>query len=246
MVNLMIDENKMDLNYKEIADAFKNAGISGSPVAVKFAKNEKGIPDGVEEISDAARHCKMVTMARTDGDILYARPDKHQCMGGAWALGLIELTPSLKSGEFYFKLGKFSSWAGCMRTIDSVPHVHPPGSEEVSTYATVYAPLEKTPFDPHVVIIMAQPLVMLKIAQAILYKMGGRINTNMSGIQSVCADTCAYPYMSGEVNFSLGCDGSRKFSGIADDLMVMGFPAEMLQDVADALPVVMGAAGSKK
>lgn len=242
----MIDENKMDLNYQEIAEAFKAAGISGSPVAVKFAKTEDGIPEGVEEISESVRHCKMVSMARTEGSILYAREDKHQCMGGAWALGLKELTPSLKSGEFYFKLGKFASWAGCMRTIDSVPHVHPPGGEEVSTYATVYAPLEKTPFDPHVVIIMAQPLVMLKIAQAVLYKTGGRIHTQMSGIQSVCADTCAYPYMSGEVNFSLGCDGSRKFSGIDDDLMVMGIPAELIKDVADALPVILGAAGSKK
>ncbi len=242
----MIDENKMDLNYQEISDAFKAAGISGSPVAIKFAKTDSEIPEGVEEISEAVRHCMMVSIARNEGKIHYARADKHQCMGGAWALGLKDLTPSLKSGEFYFKLGKFASWAGCMRTMDSVPHVHPPGGEEVSTYATVYAPLEKTPFDPHVVIIMAQPLVMLKIAQAVLYKTGGRIHTNMSGIQSVCADTCAYPYMSGEVNFSLGCDGSRKFSGINDDLMVMGIPAELIKDVADALPVILGAAGSKK
>ncbi|MFA5395773.1 MAG: DUF169 domain-containing protein [Methanomicrobiales archaeon] len=242
----MIDENKMDLNYQEIAEAFKNAGISGSPVAVKFAKTKEGIPEGVEEIAKSARHCNMVGMARTEGSILFARADKHMCMGGAWALGLKELTPTLKSGEFYFKLGKFASWAGCMRTIASVPHVHPPGGEEVSTYATVYAPLEKTPFDPHVVLIMAQPLVMLKIAQAVLYKTGGRIHTQMSGIQSVCADTCAYPYMSGNVNFSLGCDGSRKFSGVADDLMVMGIPAELIQDIADALPIIVGAAGSKK
>lgn len=242
----MIDESKLDFNYQKIAEAFKDAGISGSPVAVKFAKTEAGIPEGVEEISESVRHCMMVSLARKEGKILYARADKHQCMGGAWALGLKELTPTLKSGEFYFKLGKFASWAGCMRTIDSVPHVHPPGSEDVSTYATVYAPLEKTPFDPHVVIITAQPLAMLKIAQAVLYKKGGRINTNMSGIQSICADACAYPYMSGEINFSMGCDGSRKFSGIDDDLMVMGIPAEMLQDVADALPVVLGAAGSKK
>ena len=72
----MIDENKLDLNYQLIAEAFKEAGISGSPVAVKFAKNEAGIPDGVEEISEPARHCKMVTMARTEGEILFARPQE--------------------------------------------------------------------------------------------------------------------------------------------------------------------------
>lgn len=243
---LMIDEMKTDVDYAAVAEMFKDIGISGSPVAVKFAKNEDGIPDGVQEIEEAVRHCQMVTLAKNEGRIMYARADKHQCMGGAWALGLKELTPTLKSGEFYFKLGKFNSWAACMRTIDSVPHVHPPGTEEVSTYATVYAPLEKTPFDPHVVVILAQPFVMLKIAQAILYKTGGRVESNMAGIQSVCADACAYPYMTGKVNYSLGCDGSRKFSGIDDELMVMGIPGELIKDVADALPVVTGAAGSKK
>ena len=224
--------------------------ISFFEIALKFAKNEAGIPDGVEEITEPARHCKMVTMARTEGDILYARADKHACMGGAWALGLIELTESLKSGEFYFKLGTFDSWAGCMRTIKNVPRVIPPNNEGgpstyATVYATVYAPLEKTPFDPHVVIILAQPYQMLKLGQAVLYKTGGRIESSFAGIQSVCADTAAYPYLTGKVNFSLGCDGSRKFSGIKDELMIMGIPGELLGDVASAVPIVTDAAGSK-
>lgn len=51
--------------------------------------------------------------------------------------------------------------------------------------------------------------------------------------------------MTGKVNFSLGCDGSRKFSGIKDELMVMGIPGELLADIAEAVPIVTGAAGSK-
>ena len=45
---------------------------------------------------------------------------------------------------------------------------------------------------------------------------------NLPGIQSVCSDACAQTYLNGQVNFSLGCDGSRKFSGIEDGEMVMG------------------------
>jgi uncharacterized protein (DUF169 family) len=48
----------------------------------------------------------------------------------------------------------------------------------------------------------------------------------------------AQTFMNGKPNFSLGCDGSRKFSGIADDEMVMGMPAEILPEVAEALPIV--------
>jgi hypothetical protein len=53
-------------------------------------------------------------------------------------------------------------------------------------------------------------------------------------------------YRNGKPNFSLGCDGSRRFSGIADDEMVMGFPAEMLPEIVDAVKIITQAPGSKK
>ena len=56
----------------------------------------------------------------------------------------------------------------------------------------------------------------------------------------------AMPYLTGKPNFSLGCDGSRKFSGIADNEMVIGIPGEMLPDFTQSIGVIVGAAGSKK
>lgn len=213
--------------------------LKGSPVAIKICTSADTIPEGVDRISESIRHCQMVNMARNEGKIFYATVDNHACMGGSWALGLRELTDSLKSGEFYYKLGKFDSWPACKRTIDRIPHI-----ESRMTYATVYAPLEKTPFDPTVILIVSSPKAMLKLAQSSLYKTGGRITSNFSGIQSVCSDACAQVYLNGTVNYSLGCDGSRKFSGILEDEMVMGIPAELLTDIVSALPVVTGAAGS--
>ncbi len=236
----MEDQIRTDIPYAEIAETLKETlSLKGSPVAVKLAKSKEAIPEGVRPIDATARHCQMVSKARLDGEIFYATADKHVCMGGAWALGLKELTRSLRTGEFYYKLGKFESWAACMRTIQQVPHV-----PELETYATVYAPLEKTPFDPHVVLIIAEPRTMLKLAQATLYRLGGRIESSMSGIQSVCADVTAQPYLSGRVNYSLGCDGSRRFSGIEDEEQVMGIPAEILPEFARALTIVTGAPGS--
>jgi len=243
----MMDEIRTKIDYAEISrQMVEMLNLPQPPVAVKFAKSPDAIPEGVAELKEPMRHCGMISKAAREGEIFYAKADKHQCMGGAWALGLKELSDSLKSGEFYYKLGKFNSWAACMRTISQIPHIEAPGgSSKPVTYATVYAPLDKTPFDPHVVILFAQPISMLKLAQASLYDLGGRLFSEFAGIQSVCADTGAYPYMTGKVNFSLGCDGSRKFSGIDDDLMVMGIPGELLQKVADGIPVVVGAPGSK-
>ncbi len=63
----------------------------------------------------------MVTMARKEGKSFYSTVDNHECMGGAWALGLREISESLKTGHFYFKLGKYESTAACKRTIDMIP-----------------------------------------------------------------------------------------------------------------------------
>jgi uncharacterized protein (DUF169 family) len=236
----MEDQMRLRMPYDTIAETLKTAlELTGSPVAVKLAKNPEGIPEGVQPIEETVRHCQMISRARLNGEIFYATADKHVCMGGSWALGLRDLTDSLRSGEFYYKLGKFESWAACMRTIHRIPHV-----PERETYATVYAPLEKTPFDPHVVVIVANPRTMLKLAQTTLYRLGGRIESSMSGIQSVCADATALPYLTGQVNYSLGCDGSRRFSGIEDHEMVMGIPGEILPEFAEAATIITGAPGS--
>jgi uncharacterized protein (DUF169 family) len=237
----MEDEMKTPWPYKEIAETLKTQlALKGSPVAVKLAKSREAIPPGVEELKETVRHCQMVSMARNEGKIFYATAERHQCAGGGWALGLKEQAPTLKTGEFYFKLGKFESWAACRRTIEQVPHL---GTKE--TYATVYAPLEHTPFSPHVVIIIAHPRAMLKLAQGSLFTLGGRLHGTMAGIQSVCSDATASPYLSGCQNFSLGCDGSRKFSGIDDSEMVMGIPGEQVAEIARTLAIVTAAPGSK-
>jgi uncharacterized protein (DUF169 family) len=232
---------KLPIQYAEAAETLKTVlGLKGSPVAIKFAASKEEIPAGMQELDKTIRHCSMVNLARSEGKIFYATSGKHECNGGAWSLGLREITPTLKSGEFYFKLGKFDSAAACKRTIDKVPHL---GSGD--TYATLYAPLEKTPFTPHVVMIVTAPRNMLKLAQSSLFRLGGRIYAEFSGIQSVCSDATAQTYLTGRPNFSLGCDGSRKFSGIADDELVMGMPAEILPELAAALKIVIGAPGSK-
>ena len=233
---------KIKMDYAQSSEILKTSlKMKGSPVALAFATTKEEIPLGMPEIDKAIKHCMMVSLARNEGRIFYSTAEKHECMGGAFALGLKDLTPTLKSGQFYFKLGKFDSITSSKRTMDSVPHL-PTGD----TYATMYSPLEKTPFTPQVIIIITNPWAMLKLAQSSLFRLGGRAHAEFSGIQSVCSDAVAQTYLTGKPNFSLGCDGSRRFSGIADDEMVMGFPAEMLPEIVDAVKIVTQAPGSKK
>jgi uncharacterized protein (DUF169 family) len=237
----MAPDMKIPVNYAEAAETLKKyLKLSGSPVAFRFVTKKEEVPAGMEKLDRTIRHCAMIGLARKEGRIFYSTAENHECNGGAWSLGLREITETLKNGDFYYKLGKFESSAACKRTIDRVAHL---GTGD--TYATLYAPLEKTPFDPQVVLIVTNPWAMLKLAQSTLFRVGGRINAEFAGIQSVCADTCAQTYLTGKVNFSLGCDGSRKFSGIEDGEMVVGIPAEILPEITEALRIVAAAPGSK-
>ena len=232
---------RIAIDYAEAAETLKKLlRLTGSPVAFRFATKKEEIPAGMEKLDKTIRHCSMVGLARKEGKIFYATAENHECNGGAWSLGLKEITESLRNGDFYYKLGKFESSAACKRTIDRVAHL---GTGY--TYATLYAPLEKTPFDPQVVLIVADPWAMLKLSQSNLFRVGGRIEAEFAGIQSVCADACAQTFLNGKVNFSLGCDGSRKFSGIEDSELVIGIPAEILPGIIEALKVIAGAPGTK-
>jgi uncharacterized protein (DUF169 family) len=237
-----VEPMKIKMDYAESSETLRAAlKMKGSPVALAFAETKDEIPEGMPEVEKTIRHCMMVSLARNEGRIFYATAEKHECNGGGWALGLKELTGTLRDGRFYFRLGKFASQPASQRTMRAIPHL---GTGE--TYATMYAPLEKTPFTPEVILIIANPWTMLKLGQSSLFRMGGRVRAEFSGIQSVCSDAVAMPFLTGRPNFSLGCDGSRKFSGIADDEMVMGFPAELLPEITDAVKIITQAPGSKK
>jgi uncharacterized protein (DUF169 family) len=238
----MTEPMKIIVDYARSSEILSTSlKLKGSPVALAFATSKDEIPPGMTEVDKTLRHCMMVSLARNEGRTFYATSDKHECNGGGWALGLKELTPTLKTGQFYFKLGKFASAPASERTMNSIPHLR-----TGETFATMYAPLEKTPFTPQVILIVANPWAMLKLTQSSLFRLGGRIHSEFSGIQSVCSDAVAQTYLTGKPNFSLGCDGSRKFSGIGDDEMVMGFPAEMLPEIVDAVKIITQAPGSKK
>ena len=232
MVNIA-DFERLSSELKELLH------LEGSPVALKIVTAPEDIPEGVPELEETTRHCRMVSLAR-EGQVFYAPDAKHQCGGGAWALGLREKGATLKTGQHYFKLGKYETINASRRTMDGVP------SLPQETYATLYAPLEKAEFEPSVVIIFAKPFAMLKLAQATLAKVGGRIQPDFAGIQSFCSDAVAAVLLSGKPNFTLGCDGSRKFFGIKDEEMVASFPIELLSDLVEGLKKVTAAPGSKK
>jgi uncharacterized protein (DUF169 family) len=208
----------------------EHIGLEISPVAVKLFIDKSEIPEEISKVDgNEHRHCEMVQKANK-GDIFYATAAELQgCKGGVGALGLMEMPEPIKTGAMHHSMGKFSSRGAAKRTVDAIPKIEP------TMDAIAYAPLENAPFDPDVVIIIAKPLQAMKISQGMLYNMGGRLEANFGGIQSICSDTTAGPYNTGKPNFTLGCFGSRKFAKVQADEIIVGMNGENLSELVKAL-----------
>ncbi|ADP77135.1 protein of unknown function DUF169 [Methanothermus fervidus DSM 2088] len=216
-------------NNKELAEKIKKIlELERSPVAIKLVKKKEDIPSGIKSVEKEKRHCEMVEEASKGGKF-YATCEYHLCKGGAGAIGICEMPSKVKSGEFYLELGRFSSFPAANRCVNTIPKI------KERFYASVYAPLEEADFDPDVVVIICKPNQAMKLVQALVYKLGERVTSDFSGIQSVCADAVAGPYTRGKPNFTLGCSGSRQYTGIKDEEIIVGLNGENLCCVVESL-----------
>ncbi len=215
--------------YDMVSNELKERlGLDKSPVAIKFFLREEDIPEGIKKIDENIRHCEMVQKA-AQGEMFYATSQEQMCKGGASAIGLMEAPEKMKTGEFYQSLGRFSSLGSAKRTMDSIPKIDP------IMKAIIYAPLEKIKFDPDVIVVICKPAQAMRLAQAMIYTKGGRVEASFSGIQSICADAVAGPFVNNTANFTLGCSGSRQYAGIKEDEVIVGMNGENIGCVVTAL-----------
>lgn len=225
----MLESSSEEYGYGWISDKIKyHLKLDKSPVALKFVLREDELPEDMKRIETGVRHCEMVQKA-SRGEIFYATADEQTCKGGAAALGLMDAPEKVKTGEMYQSLGRFSSIGSAKRTVDQIPKI------ENMMYALIYAPLEKATFDPDVIVVICNSLQAMKLAQAMVYTLGGRVEADFSGIQSVCADAVAGPFTTKKPNITLGCSGSRKYADIQPDEVIVGLNGENIGCIVNAL-----------
>ncbi|NMC11068.1 MAG: DUF169 domain-containing protein [Methanothrix sp.] len=220
------------MNLEEMSEIMKSSlGIRDNIVGVKLFKRDDEIPKDLDPIERPFRYCSMIQNARLEGTSFLARADYHECKGGASGLGLMECPENIASGSLYFdKLHKCETKDVGVNIAANMPRLL-----AGTTVATYVAPLSKMVMNPDVVIFVGNPLQARRIVQAVMFKKGGRANFNTAGIQSFCVDATTSPYLKGEVNVSLGCDGSARNAGLDDDSVVVGIPFAMMEDICTVL-----------
>lgn len=217
---------------KEIIELLK---LETSPVAVALLPKGMNVPENIQRIDQSMRHCQMMDRVRKTREEFYATLEDESCKGGAGALGLGKMPSNVASGEFYYgTLKHFKSLEAAKKTIEKVPVI-----EAESKIASIYAPLESASFMPDVVVIICNPKQVMLLTQAILYNEGGRLEAEFAGKQSLCSDAVAQPYLTGKMGITVGCSGSRTYTGIQESELTVGIPAKLIKDVVEGLRAIV-------
>ncbi|MGC9443702.1 MAG: DUF169 domain-containing protein [Candidatus Methanospirareceae archaeon] len=201
-------------------------GLERSPIAVTFSSRPL---EGVEQLQGRMRLCQMLDKVRLEGVSFYTLAENHECDGGAYSCGLIPPSERLMTGEFLAKdLGLFGSTRAARRFISSIPRLEP-GAVKVITFS----PLEKTAFEPDIVVLICTAKQGMEIAEAVAYE-SGRLTRGLTG-PPVCSAVVAYPALTGEVVYSLGDVGARRSMTVKDEDIFVGIPAELLPSIVENL-----------
>ncbi|HHY59244.1 MAG TPA: 4Fe-4S binding protein [Clostridia bacterium] len=218
------------MDYRELSSIFKaTLSLRWDPVAVRLLRVGEEKPAEAVEPPVPLRHCQSIIAARR-GNCLYLPPRSHACPDGAGILGLVEMSPKLRSGELYLLFKKMPDLATARKMIASRPEF-PAGKYR----ATLVAPLAAAPFEPDVVIFTLWPEQAMWMCCALTYATGERQYFKTSGFNSTCADLVVQPMQSGEMNVSFGCYGARASSEIDDFELYLSVPVPLLEPMARSL-----------
>ncbi|BAE85319.1 DUF169 domain-containing protein [Desulfitobacterium hafniense] len=218
------------MNYKELNKIFKETlSLRWDPVAVRMMRPGEEKPAQGIEPTVPLRHCQSIITARR-GNCLYMPPRSHACPDGTGVLGLVEMSPKLRSGDLYLLFKKMPNIETARQMISSRPEF-----KAGSYAATLLAPLEKAAFAPDVVVFTLWPEQAMWLCCAQTYATGERQDFKTSGFNSACADLIVQTMTSGEMNISFGCYGARASSEIDDFELYLAIPTALLEPIAQAL-----------
>ena len=205
-------------------------GLKYEPVAISLIKKGGALPEGYSRPEKPLRHCQAIMRARK-GESLVVKADRQACPVGASSLGLTPVPEKVASGEFHYNMGMYGEQDAARATMEKRPTL-----EAGSVEATAVAPLSKAKLKPDVVVVTGTPEQMFwLIPAASTFSIGGRVTVDMAAVQASCADSTVLPYLTGNVNISLGCFGCRKTTDIAPEEMLVGIPGSKMKEIVAAV-----------
>jgi uncharacterized protein (DUF169 family) len=202
-------------------------GFDVHPVGVKFLPRR---PETVGRLDQKMALCEMLKRAQ-DGHAFYADKENHACDAGAYVLGQADAPAPYESGEFGAGLKIFEEPRSASRLYQYIPRV----SRGVANYVA-FSPLKKLPFDPDVLIILAKTSQTEILLRAVSYRTGKPWLSKYSPAIG-CAWIYVYPYLSGELNYTLAGlgHGMKRRRLFPEGQQLVSIPFDILPSVQQAL-----------
>ena len=187
------------------------------------------IPQGIERVASPGRHCTFIGRARKR-EILWAREEDFTCPLARYNLGIDP--PDESTME---KLAAtLISW-GDVRDLETahrfIAGLYP---LPVSKRTFIYAPLDKMPVPPDLVLLILNPQEAFDHVLALTRMTGERSDGLVGGIGALCGECTALPLRTKKAAISVGCDGSRREAFLSPEEMFLAIPYSLYRSTVES------------
>jgi len=176
-------------------------------------------PEGIERTLIPGRHCTFIGRARK-GEILWACREDFTCPLARYNLGIDP--PDESTTETLAET--LVSW-GDVRDLETA-HRFIAGLSPlpVSKSAFIYAPLDKIPVSPDLVLLILNPQEAFDHVLSLTRMTGEKSDGHVSGIGALCGECTALPLHTKKAAISVGCGGSRRETFLTPEEMFLAIP----------------------
>jgi uncharacterized protein (DUF169 family) len=197
------------------------------PIGVKFLVKR---PDMLERLEENMAFCEMLKKAQ-EGNAFYADVENHTCEAGLYVLGQADAPEPFVNGEFGAGLGIFEAPRTASRLYLYTPKIQ----KGVAEYLA-FSPLNNLPFDPDLLILIANTNQTEILLRAMSYKTGKMWSSKFAPAMG-CAWTYIYPYLTGELNyFTTGLGhGMKRRKLFPEGLQLISIPFDLLSSLLQTL-----------
>ena len=206
--------------------------LGSFPVAVRMVKEGETLPDKVkhplEDLNIKVATCQAIAMSRRYGWVLAVGEEDLSCPLTAVVFGF------KRPSDFYLEgracEGMYNKTAEAGK--------HSEAQVEKFVYGEYHnilmAPLNRTTFEPDVVVIYANPAQTLRLLTAALWKSGGRLSSSFGG-RIDCSEEIIVPLRTGQCEIILPCYGDRIFAQTQDHDMAFAIPKNRIEEIIQGL-----------
>jgi len=198
-------------------------------IGIKLLRTEEAYRSiDIKELNGSINYCQMAAAA-SRGHAIKSNQQHVKCSSGIRSLGF-DHTDSLNSqGENWVRLGLYENPEVSRRVRGRIEYI------AEKTHGILLQPLEFYDDIPDIIMIVTTPYNVMRLTQGYAYHYGNPEEINMIGNQAICLECTAFPYVTGNINISTLCIGTRHQAGWKDTEMAVSIPGSKFVNTVEGV-----------